>query len=55
MGVGKNITWKKGKVKQYHLYRDIMAILLGRISSGEEGIGQGDESFGEEFKFLKMG
>ena len=48
MAVGKNITWKKGKGKQYHL--PIILRLLGRISNGEE-----DGNIGELFKNMGMG
>ena len=49
MALEKNITWKRGKRKQYHLL--IILRLLGRISSGEE-----DENFwGKSSKFKKNG
>ena len=35
MAVGKNLTWKKEKEKQYHI--PIILRLLGRISSEGEG------------------
>ena len=35
MALRKNITWKKGKEKQYIIFPIILR-LLGRISSGEE-------------------
>ena len=46
MTLGKNITWKKGKGKQYNL--PMILRLLGRISSGER-----DGNFGEECQDFK--
>ena len=47
MGVGKNITWKKGKGKQCHFPYNIMAV--GKNIRGEEENGD----FGEENQDLK--
>ena len=46
MAVGKNISWKKGKWKQYDL--PCIIEVLGRISSREN-----DDNFGEENQDLK--
>ena len=48
--LGKNITWEKRK--QYHLPFHIKLVVLGRISSREEGKLRGGK-FGEEFFFFK--
>ena len=52
MAVGKNITWKKGEGKQYHLPFNIEAV-EGRISSEKEG--KETESFGKKIKILNNG
>ena len=46
MAVGKDMTWKRGKGKQYYLSFNFKTV-------GEEG--RGSEIFGKKIKILKMG
>ena len=48
MALGKNITWKKGKGKQYLF--PIIFSMLGRISIG----GRGRKLWGRKSRFKKL-
>ena len=48
----KNISWKKGKGKQYHLSYNIGAV---REEYPVGGKGEGDGNFGEKSSLSRMG